>query len=44
MEEVKHLLYTKQRGTVHAFYGDAIFPEGILVGGEEQKMAFGGHI
>ena len=29
MEEVKHLLYVKQRGTVHAFYGDAIFPENI---------------
>jgi hypothetical protein len=29
VEEVKHLLYVKQRGTVHAFYGDAIFPEAI---------------
>ena len=29
LEEVKHLLYVKQRGTVHAFYGDAIFPENI---------------
>ncbi len=29
IEEVKHLLYVKQRGTVHAFYGDAIFPEGV---------------
>jgi len=28
-EEVKHLLYVEQRGTVHAFYGDAIFPEHI---------------
>ena len=46
MEEVKHLLYTKQRGTVHAFYGDAIFPEGILVGEGEQKKdgIWGGHI
>jgi hypothetical protein len=26
-EEVKHFLYSKQRGTVNAFYGDAIFPE-----------------
>ena len=42
MEEVKHLLYTKQRGTVHAFYGDAIFPEGILGGeGEEKKKKDG---
>jgi hypothetical protein len=29
VEEVKHLLYVKQRGTVCAFYGDAIFPEAI---------------
>jgi hypothetical protein len=29
IEEVKHLLYVRQRGTVCAFYGDAIFPEAI---------------
>ena len=29
MEELKQFLNVSQRGSVHAFYGDAIFPEGV---------------